>query len=136
MVESSGSFPCTKCGCCCRMLNHPNVHPLVRPLALPDGSGVCRHLSPDSSCAIYSTRPWPCNFDSIRARASVLGLTLPLTDWHVFLARGSCAVSIDQTATPDQDLIQITPLHGATMSHTRYAQIHKYVHQLFSNDNA
>ena len=52
------TFPCTRCGACCRRVG---LSPVTRDLAGPDGA--CRHLSPDSTCSIYETRPDVCRID-------------------------------------------------------------------------
>ena len=48
-------FPCTRCGKCCRMLEHvPALHDFDR------GDGVCVYLS-GNLCSIYEHRPLICN---------------------------------------------------------------------------
>lgn len=50
------SFPCTKCGACCKMAGAlPNF-----PEPLLPASRQCSHLLPDMTCAIYDHRPDVC----------------------------------------------------------------------------
>lgn len=51
------SFPCTKCGKCCR---HLHLNALYRDL--DRGDGVCRYLD-GNLCSIYSIRPLKCRVD-------------------------------------------------------------------------
>lgn len=60
------TFPCTKCGACCRRAWAARG---ALPLK-PDGS--CAHLLPDWTCAIYETRPEICR---VGASLPFLGLT-------------------------------------------------------------
>lgn len=56
----SGVFECTKCGICCEHIN------LIPQLAEYDiGGGVCRYLTKDRFCAIYTYRPDICNVEKM-----------------------------------------------------------------------
>ena len=61
------SFPCTKCGACCR-----SVHgtPLDR------GDGACVHLGEDNACRVYDERPEVCRVDEARPA------DVPEWEWH------------------------------------------------------
>ncbi len=51
------SFPCSKCGICCRNLNGSQVYD-----DLHSGNGICRYLDLTTNlCKIYDTRPMKCN---------------------------------------------------------------------------
>ncbi|MGI9280371.1 MAG: YkgJ family cysteine cluster protein [Endozoicomonas sp.] len=52
------SFPCTRCGLCCKNIKH--IEPLSR---MHNGDGVCVHYSPEIGCAIYDKRPIHCRID-------------------------------------------------------------------------
>lgn len=52
------TFPCTKCGACCRRVD------AVADLAdLDRGDGACVHLAGDNTCRIYEERPKACRVD-------------------------------------------------------------------------
>lgn len=51
------TFPCEKCGACCR---HLDRSPLYKPLDA--GDGVCRYLR-GNLCSIYDSRPLLCRVD-------------------------------------------------------------------------
>lgn len=53
------TFPCVKCGMCCR-----NVGIVDR--SLDRGDGICMNLSEDNLCNIYNDRPKICRIDEIR----------------------------------------------------------------------
>jgi Fe-S-cluster containining protein len=54
------TFPCERCGACCRNLRLNTMYK-----TLDRGDGVCRHfLDTDNSCAIYNDRPQICRVDS------------------------------------------------------------------------
>lgn len=55
------SFPCNKCGACCRMA-WVSTELQSWGWVLPDGS--CKHLLPDNTCDIYETRPEACRIDA------------------------------------------------------------------------
>ena len=52
------TFPCTKCGACCRNVAH---------LGLPTKPGTthCQALGEDNTCQIYESRPMICRVDLI-----------------------------------------------------------------------
>lgn len=52
-------FECDKCGMCCRNIWLSNLSE-----ELDRGDGVCKHLTSENLCAIYSTRPIFCNVDA------------------------------------------------------------------------
>lgn len=55
------SFPCTKCGVCCKNISHIEA---LRDFNL--GNGTCKFLDVDSNtCKIYHNRPEICNIDSM-----------------------------------------------------------------------
>lgn len=49
-------FPCTKCGACCRSIEHIDF------LKDYNQNGVCIHLQ-NNECSIYETRPLLCRID-------------------------------------------------------------------------
>lgn len=60
------SFPCTKCGACCRRVG---LSPFAEDLADRDGS--CRHLNADNTCSIYEQRPDVCRIDLMLDRLAI-----------------------------------------------------------------
>jgi Fe-S-cluster containining protein len=53
------SFPCTRCGLCCRRVNNHK-----RYKHLDRGDGVCRNLIESNNlCSIYEQRPPECRID-------------------------------------------------------------------------
>lgn len=55
------SFPCTKCGLCCR-----NVGNSVLTKFLDRGDGICIHLDLQTNlCKIYEQRPQICRVDEM-----------------------------------------------------------------------
>ena len=49
-------YPCARCGKCCRHVN------LIAGMEnFNCGDGVCKHLTADNLCEIYSDRPPLCN---------------------------------------------------------------------------
>lgn len=51
------SFPCTKCGLCCRNLNDAYSD-------LNRGDGICMYLDTENElCSIYNKRPLKCRID-------------------------------------------------------------------------
>ena len=55
------TFPCVKCGACCRRYAKIVPSHIQETKARADGS--CEHLQEDHSCAIYEERPWYCRVD-------------------------------------------------------------------------
>ncbi len=53
-------FPCEQCGCCCRRIGEVFF---ARHMAEPDG--VCKYLTADNLCEIYSERPIFCRVDEM-----------------------------------------------------------------------
>jgi Fe-S-cluster containining protein len=53
------NFPCTKCGLCCRMLDH--IPMLAK---YNNGHGICIYLR-DNLCTIYTKRPDACNINTM-----------------------------------------------------------------------
>lgn len=49
-------FICTKCGLCCR-----NINKIPELASFHNGDGICKYLTKDNLCAIYSIRPNICN---------------------------------------------------------------------------
>ena len=52
-------FDCDCCGACCKNIRLSNLS-----TELDGGDGVCKHLTADNLCAIYSERPIFCNVDA------------------------------------------------------------------------
>ena len=52
-------FPCTKCGVCCKTLQH-----IPALLSYDKGNGVCRYLV-NNLCSIYESRPLICNVEKM-----------------------------------------------------------------------
>lgn len=66
------TFPCTRCGACCRSLMH------VEGLAhLDRGDGACVYLTGEPGgehgCEVYADRPELCRVDELRPEAVSLG---------------------------------------------------------------
>lgn len=54
------SFPCTKCGLCCRHVDRSELTTI-----LDRGDGICIYLNTHSAeCKIYRSRPQACRIDS------------------------------------------------------------------------
>lgn len=49
-------YPCTRCGACCR-----HVDFIAEMKNFNRGDGVCKHLTAENLCEIYSARPPLCN---------------------------------------------------------------------------
>lgn len=68
-------FPCTGCGCCCKIINTlvgaANFLQLQRPdldLSFPygwDETGRCENLQEDNKCKVYESRPLICRVDEM-----------------------------------------------------------------------
>ena len=56
------SFPCVKCGECCR-----NIDKIPQLKAFDMGNGICRYLV-NNLCSIYETRPELCCIDLMYER--------------------------------------------------------------------
>ncbi|MBO4779574.1 MAG: hypothetical protein J5497_02935 [Selenomonadaceae bacterium] len=54
------SFDCDCCGVCCRNIRRSYFY----DEELDRGDGVCKHLTANNLCEIYSERPIFCNIDS------------------------------------------------------------------------
>lgn len=60
-LKKHNSFPCTKCGLCCRSISKSIFYK-----NLDRGDGTCIHLSEsDNSCKIYESRPSECRIDTL-----------------------------------------------------------------------
>jgi hypothetical protein len=63
------SFPCTGCGCCCKVIDWADkiivkddpTHPYYFPYTHKEG--VCEKLGEDNRCTIYETRPLICKIE-------------------------------------------------------------------------
>lgn len=74
------SFPCTGCGCCCRVIQWADniivrddpTHPYYFPYTHKEG--VCEKLGEDNRCTIYEERPLICRIDDF---AKSRGVTNP-----------------------------------------------------------
>ena len=55
-MENYLPYPCERCGSCCR-----HVDLLDEMKTFDRGDGVCKHLTADNLCEIYSERPPLCN---------------------------------------------------------------------------
>ena len=91
-MQPNPGFPCHGCGHCCRQLRDilqalsaGAGHPVMQaagaafPYAvLP--SGACTQLQPDSTCAVYATRPQLCSVDAMYDALCPDGLTR--ADWY------------------------------------------------------
>lgn len=53
------TFPCTKCGACCRLVGTLDPE-------LDRGDLVCKYLGDDNLCTVYETRPRICRVDELR----------------------------------------------------------------------
>ena len=52
-------FDCDRCGICCKNIRRANFSN-----DLDRGDGVCKHLTANNLCEIYSARPIFCNVDA------------------------------------------------------------------------
>lgn len=59
-MENYLPYPCERCGSCCR-----HVDLLDEMKTFDRGDGVCKHLTADNLCEIYSKRPPLCNGEFI-----------------------------------------------------------------------
>lgn len=73
------SFPCTGCGCCCKIINV--LHEAAQAfkdkvdVSFPykwDETGRCEKLGDDNKCMVYDNRPLICKVDEI---GELFGLT-------------------------------------------------------------
>ena len=55
-MERYYPYPCERCGECCR-----HVDLFAEMKRFDRGDGVCKHLTADNLCEIYSERPPLCN---------------------------------------------------------------------------
>jgi hypothetical protein len=62
------TFPCTKCGACCK-----NVSGLGLPVKA--GTAECIALGPDNECTVYEQRPILCRVDKIYDRMFSASMT-------------------------------------------------------------
>lgn len=53
-------FECDCCGACCKNIRLSKFY----SEELDRGDGVCKHLTADNLCEIYSERPFFCNVDA------------------------------------------------------------------------
>ena len=53
-------FDCDCCGACCKNIRLSKFY----SAELDRGDGVCKHLTEENLCAIYSARPLFCNVDA------------------------------------------------------------------------
>lgn len=53
-------FDCDRCGVCCKNIRRSYFY----KAELDRGDGVCKYLTEENLCAIYSTRPLFCNIDA------------------------------------------------------------------------
>ena len=54
------NFLCDRCGACCKNIRLSKFY----SEELDRGDGVCKNLTKDNLCAIYSERPIFCNVDA------------------------------------------------------------------------
>ncbi|MEQ1667282.1 MAG: YkgJ family cysteine cluster protein [Sulfuriferula sp.] len=82
------SFPCTKCGLCCRHVDRSEL-----TQALDDGDGVCMHLDRKADiCTIYDSRPDLCRIDSA---FQFFEQEMTLTEYYLANARVCNALQIE-----------------------------------------
>ena len=53
-------FDCDRCGVCCKNIRRS----IFYTEELDRGDGVCKHLTAENLCEIYSSRPIFCNIDA------------------------------------------------------------------------
>ena len=86
-------FPCSKCGACCRRAgNVPES--LGGGVIEPDENGVCKHLLPDNSCAVYETRPRICRVDLLKPAS------MRTKDWHAINLRACDELHLSVYGSP------------------------------------
>ena len=89
------SYPCTKCGACCRRAG------MVR---LPvDERGWCLDLNEDGTCSIYETRPDVCRID-VMSKINFPNSTL---DEYYAVAAEICNTWITEDKMPEEYLVQL-----------------------------
>ncbi len=71
-------FECDKCGACCKNIRLS----IFYKKELDRGDGVCKHLTEENLCEIYSTRPIFCNLDAYWEK--FLSDTLSREDFYKF----------------------------------------------------
>lgn len=65
------SYPCTGCGCCCRIIDQilVNAHKVLPEVAIAfpykNDNGVCEMLI-DNKCSVYDNRPLLCRVDDLQ----------------------------------------------------------------------
>ena len=86
------SFSCDCCGACCRNIRLSNLSG-----ELDRGDGVCKNLTANNLCAIYSERPIFCNVDAYYEK--FLSQVMSREKFHE-LNRAACArlKKIDSTS--------------------------------------
>lgn len=91
------SFPCTKCGACCRRA-------WAFQGALPTKEdGSCLHLTKDNECAIYEDRPLLCRIDEMH---ETLMPDMAIEDFYEVNA-GFCNQAIKEDGMASEFLVQI-----------------------------
>ena len=95
------TFPCTKCGACCKMAAMMNLVPT-------DGKGNCVHLTKDNECSIYDRRPEVCNVSRMfkkHKKNGVIPKKLPKKDYYRHNAE-LCNSWMDELDIPKEKRIE------------------------------
>tara|TARA_R100000152_G_C6702757_1_gene131945 strand:+ start:108 stop:533 length:426 start_codon:yes stop_codon:yes gene_type:complete len=105
------SFPCTKCGLCCKQLANTLTakHSLPQKLQdlisifpyRPKPDGSCPKLTEDGLCSVYETRPIICNID-----LSSKLFNYNITDWYRINAE-NCNILINNAGLSTDYLVKI-----------------------------
>jgi hypothetical protein len=91
-------FECDKCGICCR-----NIRLSDLSSDFDRGDGVCKHLTAENLCEIYSERPIFCNVDAYYEK--YLSEKLSREEFHE-LNRAACEQLKKLTATGKSDILK------------------------------
>ena len=90
-------FDCDKCGVCCKNIRHS----IFYTKELDRGDGICKHLTAENLCEIYSERPIFCNIDACYDK--YLSKIMSREDFHE-LNRAAC----ERLKNPDNSAKTIT----------------------------
>lgn len=71
-------YPCKRCGNCCR-----HVDTIEEMKKFNRGDGVCKHLTADNLCEIYSERPPFCNGEYVYQK---FFSNMPVENFHKIIS--------------------------------------------------
>lgn len=95
------SYPCTKCGCCCKRIDkavdNSGVIDESSEFYFPykwDETGKCEKLMPDNTCSVYDSRPLICNIDRL-----INVLNIPINEFYA-MNIVACNQMMDEDGIP------------------------------------